>query len=188
MAFPVGCMIAHALNGRAEANTSINIYINALLDNYCSQMVEAGKSFDEMAGILRVIAGTCGNFMYLAYYIIHCHDFFPVESSVDKEYLWDALGILGWRLMRLAYDTDYVPVSSGMVEIRSTMFNLLEEEVSLAQSVFDSRKVRRQPRKSSMLRASNRRVSDTEMVYFMAQHVRRSTIRGSIISEDALFE
>ena len=181
-------MIAHAMNGREDACSSIKVYMNTLLDSYCSHMTEAGRSSFEMETILRDVAGLCGHFLYHIYYVIHCHDFFPVESGVDKEYLWDAFGILGWKLLRLAYDTDYASASLSADEIRSIMFNLLEEEVSLAQSMFESRKARRQPRKSSMLRASNRRISDTEMVHLMAQHVRRSTIRGSIVREDALLE
>lgn len=182
LTFPVGCMIAHMLAGRAEAYTSIKDYVNTLLDSYCSRMAEAGSSSEELASILRVIAGTCGNFMYLVFYKVRCQDFFPVENSVDKEYLFDAIGVLGWKFMRLGFDTDFAPASSGMDDIRKTMFELLEEEVSLAQSMFDSRKARRQPRKSSMLRASNRRISDTQMIYLMAEHARRSTIlsnRGS---------
>jgi len=186
-------MIAHVLNGREEAYKSIKDYINTLVDNYCSRMEEAGKSSKEMARILRNIAGNCGNFMYLVFYELRCQEFFPVESSVDKEYLYDAIGILGWKLMRLGYDTDYVPESSGMDKIRTTMFNLLDEEISLAQSLFDSRKARRQPRKSSMLRASNRRISDTRIVYLMAEHVRRSTISRQdgnqrSLSENAVLE
>lgn len=181
-------MIAHVLNGRVEAYTSIDIYIKSLLDNYLSRMAEAGRSLTELASILRIIAGTCGNFMYLVFYEVHCQDFFPVESSADKEYLYDAIGILGWKLMRLAYDTDYVPASSSVDDIRRTMFKLLEEEIALAQSMFDSRKARRQPRRSSILRAANRRISDTQMVYLMAEHARRSTIshRGSTCDNTVL--
>lgn len=188
LTFPVGCMIAHVLSGRMEAYTSINAYINSLLDNYLSRMAEAGRSSTEIASILRIIAGTCGNFMYLVFYEVHCQDFFPVESSADKEYLYDAIGILGWKLMRLAYDTEYVPASSSVDEIRSTLSKFLEEEVSLAQSMFDSRKARRQPRKSSILRAANRRISDTQMIYLMAEHARRSTIshRGSTYNNTVL--
>ena len=90
----------------------------------------------------------CVNVFRTPSYVVYCHDFPPVESSVDKEYLWDTLGTLGWKLMSHAYDPDYVPSSSGMEENRSIMFNFLEEEVSLAQSVFDLLKARRQPRKN----------------------------------------
>jgi hypothetical protein len=176
LSFPMGCMIAHALNGQSEACNSIKVFINTLLDTYCSRMIVARKTPIEMARVLRNIAGTCGNFMFVAFYMLHVQDSFPVESSSDKEYLLDAIGILGLKLMRLAYDIDNTSACSGMDEIRSTMINLLEEEVSTALTEFISRKSIHQNRKSSILRATNRRISDTEILFLAAESVRRLTL------------
>jgi hypothetical protein len=64
MSFPIGCMIAHGMRGQWEANQSIEVYINSLLDTYRSRMVEARKTTEDTAKILRSIVGTCGLFMY----------------------------------------------------------------------------------------------------------------------------
>lgn len=172
----MGCMIAHALHGQSEACNSIKVFIDTLLDTYCSRMTQTGKTRIEMACILRNIAGTCGNFMFVAFYMVHAQDFFPVEAGMEKDYLWDAVGILGLNLMRVAYDTNFILSSSGLDDIRDKMMKLLEEEVNNAQSMFASRKSVRRQRKSSVLRATNRRVSDTEMLYLAAESVRRLTL------------
>lgn len=179
-------MIAHSLCGRSEAYKSIEVYVNSLLDAYSSHMTEAGKTPMEMASILRNIAGTLGSFIYLPFYILKVQDFFPVETDADKVYVWDAVGILGLKLMRLAYDADYFPASSGMDEIRDGMMNLLDEEVSYARTLAASRKSVCRQRKSSILRAANRRISDTELLYLGAQSVRRSTLLRQGCQEENL--
>lgn len=180
MSFPIGCMIAHAMDGHSEANESIEIYINTLIDTYCSKMTDAGKTEKEMAGILRNIVGWCGWFSYLGFYVLNVQDSFPVESEENKKILHDTNGIIGMKLLRLAYDNDYVAVSTGFDDIRKIFNSLREEEVTRAQNVFTSRKRRMQPRKSSMLRATNRRLSDTEMLSLAAESVKRFSSRFSI--------
>jgi hypothetical protein len=173
-------MIAHGMKGQSEANQSIEVFINSLLDTYCSRMVEAGRTVKEMANILRNIVGTCGMVLYLPYYILCAHDtFFPVDAE-NKSRHHDALGIIGLNLMRLAYDTDYIPNSAGADEIRRLFDSLLGEEVDKSQQLFASRGRKLQSRKSSMLRAMNRRISDTEMLYAAYESMRRLSISGSI--------
>ena len=57
LSFPIACMIAHGFNVQWEANQSIEVYINSLLDTYCSRMIEAGMDPDDMAELLRGIIG-----------------------------------------------------------------------------------------------------------------------------------
>ena len=78
--------------------------------------------------------------------------------------------------MRLSFDTDVYPVSTGSVEIRGLFDSLREEEVSSAHRVFASMGRKKQSRKSSMLRAMNRRVSDTEMLYMAAEAMKRFSL------------
>ena len=61
----------------------------------------------------------------------------------------------------ICYDANYIPESVGVTEIRKLFNLLIEEEVMCAQYVFAAGKSKRKPRKSSMLRAANRRLSDT---------------------------
>ena len=172
-------MIAHGMKGQWEANRSIEVYINSLLDTYCSRMVEAGKTTEDMAKILRNIVGTCGMFMYLAFYILGVHDTFPVDAE-NKSRHRHALGVLGLKFMRLSHDTDNFPDSAGPVEIRGLFNALRKEEVDDAHQLFASMGRKMQPRKSSMMRAMNRRLSDTEMLYHALESMRRLSTFESV--------
>ena len=185
LAFPIGCLISHAMSGHMEANDSIQAHINILIDTYFSRLKEAGKTEDELASILKIIAGWCGWFQYIAFYLFRddphnsqVHNF-PVEV-VNKAHLCDSIGVLSLKLMRLAYDDDYITESASLEEVRKVFDHLIEDEVTRAQYVFASGTNKRQPRKSSMLRAANRRLSDTEMLFLAAESMKRLSITENI--------
>mmetsp|Transcript_32651 Transcript_32651/g.49252 ORF Transcript_32651/g.49252 Transcript_32651/m.49252 type:complete len:479 (-) Transcript_32651:210-1646(-) len=162
LAAPIGCLIGHMLNGYREA--SIDNYINTLLDHYFERMAESGKSEDELAYIYRNSIGWIGWAQYVVFYFMKIQlDAFGVESEELQNYMRDAMGLLGLKLMRLSYDKDYVAAATSLSELKSMFTNLIEEEVIRAKSNFNSRKAKMHPRKSSMLRASSRRVSDASM-------------------------
>lgn len=170
LAYPIGCMIAHTLNGHNdEANPSIEAYINTLIDTYCSRMVEAGKTPEEVGGIMRNIIGWTGWFQFFTFFILGDVFPFPVESEASKTRLRDALGVLGFKLLRVSYDTNHVSRSASAEDIRKIFNDLRGEEVKRAQDVFAAGKLRRQPRKSSIWRSVIRRVSGTEMFYAAAE-------------------
>lgn len=172
LAAPIGCLIGHMLNGYREA--SIDNYINTLLDSYFSRMSESGKSEDELAYIYRNMIGWVGFVQYVIFYFMKIQlDAFGVESEVLQSYVRDAMGILGLKCMRLSYDTDYVAASTGLPELKLLFKNLIEEEIIFAKSNFNSRKVRMQPRKSSILRASSRRFSDASIYQLSADNLAR---------------
>jgi len=183
IAFPIGCLIAHAMSGHMEANESIKAHINILIDTYFSRLKDDGKAEDELASILKNIAGWCGWFQYIAFYLFRedphnsqVHNF-PVEV-VNKAHLCDSIGVLSLKLMRLSYDDDYITESASLEleEVRKVFDYLVEDEVTRAQYVFASGTNKRQPRKSSMLRATNRRLSDTEMLFLAAESMKRLSI------------
>ena len=172
LAAPIGCLIGHMLNGYREA--SIDNYINTLLDSYFAQMAESGKSEQELAYIYRNMIGWAGWIMYIVFYFMKIQlDAFGVESEALQEYMRDVMGLLGLKFMRVSYDTDYVAASTGLLELKLLFKNMIEEEVIRAKSNFNSRKARMQPRKSSILRASNRRVSDASMYLLSADNLAR---------------
>jgi hypothetical protein len=175
LSFPIGCMIAHGLKGQWEANQSIEAYINSLLDTYCSRMVKAGKNPTEMAYILRNVVGWCGVYMYMALYVLKVQDTFPIESAENKMRHRDAVGILGLKLMRLAYDTNFVPEFIGMVEIRELFDSIRMDEVNSARMLFASMGRKMPRRKSSTLRTSSRRLSDTEIIYLSEKRLSTSS-------------
>jgi len=175
--FPISCMVCHALNGNIEANESIELHINTLIDTYLSRMADAGNTPSELAAILRTGVGWTGWFMFLIFYILgFMTEFLPVESEVSKDRVIDSMGVLGMKLLRVGYDTNYIPESASVDEIRKVFNSLVEEEVTRAQYLFASGTSKRKPRKSSMLRDVNRRLSDTELLYLAAESMKRLSI------------
>ena len=84
-----------------------------------------------------------------------------------------ALGVVGMKFMRLSYDTDHVTALTGAGEIRNMFDVLWKEEVKRAHDVFVSRQKKMRARRSLVLHASGRRLSDTEMLYLAAESVKR---------------
>jgi len=171
LSFPIGCMVAHALGGHLDANESINAFIISLLDSYAACMSEAGKSPGEVASIIRNVTGWAGWFQFLAFYFLDVQMVdFPCETEHDRKYVKDAMGVLGLKLLRLSYDTDYFPEGATTEQVKNMFLSLVEEEVTETAHERLMHRRRRQPRKSSMLRATNRRVSDA-MLNFSAREL-----------------
>jgi hypothetical protein len=174
-------MIAHGLKGQQDANQSIDNYVNSIIDTYFERMVKAGKTAEEQAKILRNVVGTCGMFIYEVFYVIEAQISNAPVDTEHKAWHRDTNGILGLKLMRLGFDTDAYPVSTGYIEIRELFDSLREEEVSNAYGLFASLGRTKQSRKFSMLRAMNRRISDTEMLYAVEEAVKRFSL--SVLKE-----
>jgi hypothetical protein len=181
LTFPICCMIAHGLKGQQDANQSIDNYVNSIIDTYFDRMVKAGKTAEEQAKILRNVVGTCGMFIYEVFYVIEAQISNAPVDTEHKAWHRDTNGILGLKLMRLGFDTDAYPVSTGYIEIRELFDSLREEEVSNAYGLFASLGRTKQSRKFSMLRAMNRRISDTEMLYAVEEAVKRFSL--SVLKE-----
>eukprot|EP00986_Skeletonema_menzelii_P017659 scaffold20957_cov144-Skeletonema_menzelii.AAC.4 len=184
LSFPIGCMVAHALKGHLDANESINTFIISLLDTYAKCMSEAGKTPEEVASIMRNVTGWAGWFMFLAFYYLGVQLVdFPCESEHDKNYVKDAMGVLGLKLLRLSYDTDYFPEGVTTEQVKKMFLSLVEEEVTETATERLKHRRRRQQRKSSMLRATNRRVSDAMLNFAAADEVTRLCSREFSITE-----
>eukprot|EP00804_Cyclotella_cryptica_P027295 CCRYP_014385-RA/>CCRYP_014385-RA protein AED:0.39 eAED:-0.67 QI:0/0/0/1/0/0/2/0/468 len=164
LSFPIACLIAHGIN--SSKTESINEYITSLLDCYCSRMVELGKTENEITALYRNIIGWSGYFQFGAFYFANCFvDFFPVQNARDREYVRDAMGILGLKLMRFSFDPLYLPKSTNIDQMKVFFRELLEDEVSRADFSLTTTDTEKKPRMSSSLRAADRRLSDA-MVNF----------------------
>lgn len=184
LSFPIGCMIAHALSGHLDANESINAFIVSLLDSYVACMSEAGKTPEEVSSIIRNLCGWTGWFQFLAFYHLDVqNNFFPCETEYERKYVQNAMGVLGLKLLRLSYDTDYFPEGATTEQVKKMFLSLVEEEVTETAHERYKQRSRRQPRKSSMLRAANRRVSDAMLNFIAADEVARLSSRELSITE-----
>ena len=167
LSWPLACMVAHALNNtESHANIQIRHFIETFLICYLSEM-SSGRTAEEIAHIYRRCFGWAGWFMVAAFYL---QDGFigeapGAENKKTREYIRDSMGLLGLKLLRLCYDTEYCPESTNLTELTLLFNTLVDEELTRACAVVSSTPKRRmQPRKSSLLRISNRRVSDADII------------------------
>jgi hypothetical protein len=172
LSFPIACYVAHALNG--EVVESIPEYITTLVDCYLENMDETGASCLDKVSLYRYIIGWSGWFQFLALHRAKCQDTYPLrDNQCNKEYIQDAMGVLGMKMMQFAMDDEQIPNTSTIEEAKVMFEEMLEEEVSRAYKIFaDERRKSRhvmKPRKSSFLRAANRRVSDAMLNFGMVE-------------------
>ncbi|KAL9188409.1 hypothetical protein ACHAXT_006787 [Thalassiosira profunda] len=180
LSFPIACMVAHALNGHMDTKDSILAHNNSLLDSYIFKMIESGNSKEEMAGVLRNIFGYIGLFHYQIFYVMQCQiDSVPVENDEQATYVRDAMGTLGLKLIRLGFEANFVSESATLEDVRSIYDSLWEEEMTRASEVFASKRQKQQPRKSSVLRAANRRISDAMLM--TVESVKRHSTAGGVV-------
>ena len=165
LAWPLACMVAHALkNTESNANIQIRHFMETFLKCYLSEM-SSGRTAKEMTSMYKRCFGWAGLFMVGVFYL---SDGFigeapGAENKKSREYIRDAMGVLGLKLMRVCYDTEYVPESTSLAELTLLFNALVDEELTQAYAL-PTPKRRVQPRKSSLLRISNRRVSDAGIV------------------------
>jgi hypothetical protein len=106
-------------------------------------------------------------FMFLVYHVLRIDHSFPIQNQESKEYVQDTMGLLGLKMMRFSLDSNPNSDSLSFDENKLMFEEMLQEEVSNAYKVFAGQrrksKHKMQPRKSSFLRAANRRISDASM-------------------------
>ena len=160
-AFPIACMVSHALNGHLDAVSNIEQYLDTLWKEYASTLIEkTGKSPTEMAQIHRNIVGWCGFFMYFLFYVLGHNEFFPLTLSTERDRVTDAMGVLGLKLIRFGFDSEYEPDLATTDELQAHYKTLVKGEVDRAYEINCKSQRRIRSRRSSTLRASGRRYSD----------------------------
>ena len=160
IAWPLACKVSHALCGHVESNESIQIrlFVHTFLTSYFSE-IATDETEEELAQIYRQCVGWCGWFMLVAFWKSNAFlgDAPGCEDEKSREYVRESMGVLGLKLMRLSYDKEYVPEKTTLNEL-TVLFNMLvDEEVTQAYANSPTRPVQR---RSSLLRSSNRRISD----------------------------
>ena len=159
--FPIAVMVAHALNGHLDAVNDIELFLDTLWKEYASTLIEkTDKSPTEMAQIYRNIVGWCGFFMYFLFYVLGHNEFFPLTLSTERDQVTDAMGVLGLKLIRFGFDSEYEPDLATTDQLQAHYKTLVKEEVDRAYEISCKSQRRIRSRRSSTLRASGRRYSD----------------------------
>ncbi|KAL7554391.1 hypothetical protein ACHAWF_017835 [Thalassiosira exigua] len=154
--FPVACALAHSINGHDRAATECLDWLDAFWSSYEGAMRDAGKSEEDVAGVYRQSLRATACYL-LAYYGINVHmEFLPIDegNTEDLGKVKEGIGAVGFKCLRWSVDD-----SLSYRDLAANYKGAIEEEMDRLRS---AKKVRRS-RRSSVLRASGRRVSDANL-------------------------
>lgn len=153
---PVACILAHAISGNHEVSDGIIEWLDLYWQEYSSTMVRLdGKDDEFLCNSYRNALGWLGWKLFAMSIFEWFIPFLPIEPE-DADALKESLGVVGLTLMRLGfggYENDLT-----LDELRSRLNTTIASEVSAIKSARRGRPSLR--RKSSVLRVTNRRVSD----------------------------
>ena len=161
-AFPAACAIAHAINGHHDVALRLLDFLEDVWEHYAAALVsEGGKSEQFLLKTYRNVLAWAGWFLILGFYILGCQvEFFPLDQSNQDEQkqFMDSVAVLGIKLLRWGFG-EFEPDLS-LPELRAKFRHALEEEIQFAS---DTKRSKRREKRSSVLRLSGRRVSDTAL-------------------------
>jgi len=171
--FPVSCIVAHAINGNKQSAEKILDLINLFWTEYTSALHEfSQKDSKDLCAIYRSVVGQLGWWNFHVNYVLDIHiEFLPFEGNLTSAAkAKESLGYLGLKWLELAYGKNYA--NESIESLQSIFQSTMNHEITF---LLPSRPSRRNMR-SSMLRASGRRVSDASMYCSMTSKVRLDLI------------
>ena len=173
--FPIAAIFAHALNGNASGATQILQFLDILWDEY-SQAVSTEVSVADVYKSVLSFAGV----ILVSYYKIGFHmEYLPLdEGNMDGlNRVKESLGLIGLKCMHWGFGQGCCDANES--DLRQMFKDALDEEMKLLAPA----KAIRRGRRSSMLRASGRRVSDAHL-YVLSGSMKRD--RNSVLQAEAL--
>lgn len=183
-AWPLSCLLAHAANGHAYSVDDAFLHIiEQLWEEYSNVLVKKGNKDEAfLCKTYRNCIAWCGWFVFLGHYVLRCQtEFLPIDeaaSEEDKAAMFDAIGVLGLKLLHLGYIDDEDDDEELMIEDYREIFRgiLLREIEELDERVVSKRKMR-----MSILRTTGRRVSDAALHFSLNRKKMGVQFRGSIL-------
>uniref|UniRef100_A0A7S2XJV9 Aminoglycoside phosphotransferase domain-containing protein n=1 Tax=Attheya septentrionalis TaxID=420275 RepID=A0A7S2XJV9_9STRA len=166
---PIACSVTHAINGHAHISLDMLDYLDVVWEAYANELQTSGEKDEEF--IRKAYQNTiawCGWFLYIAYYTLKCQvAFLPLENSKDVDTLVESAGVIGLQCLQWGY----MPTEDlSVVELRAKLRALMEDEIRRTKKPASIRR-----RRSSMLRASGRRVSDGALHFSSTKSRRESS-------------
>lgn len=170
-AFPISCAFAHSINGYSQAAINIISWVDTFWTSYEAATRKAGTPEEQVAKVFRQSL-QCTAFFLLAYYGLGVHmDFLPIDENNVEDLckVKESSGLAGLKLLQLGMDEGL-----SLIDLKHKYKHAIEEEMNELRPI---KKVQRK-RRSSLLRATGRRVSDADF------HFARDRNRSSMISSD----
>ena len=156
--FPIACLLTHAMNGELSSSENILKFLDTLWDEYSSTV----QTDRELSDIYRTMLSFTGVIL-IAYYKLGFHlDYLPLdEGNVEGlDRIKISIGVLGMKFLSWGFGNEEEDTTT-LLEMRTRFKDAIAEEILLLSPV---KKMRGRNRRSSMLRASGRRVSDAHLL------------------------
>ena len=154
--FPISSAFAHAINGHRHAALDCLSWLNTLWSSYEAAVRKAGTSEEQVTRIFRHSLQYTALYL-LAYYGLNIHmEFLPIQegNTEDLKKVKESIGLVGLKYLEWGMDE-----SLSLDELKENYEQAIEKEMNRLLTI---KKVRRN-RRSSVLRASGRRVSDANL-------------------------
>jgi hypothetical protein len=163
-AFPMLCSYFHAVRGHTEKALDIIDCLREFWDHYEHNLVEKGnKDAAYIAESFRASVANCGTFTVLAFYVFGCFtEFIDKEGLTPSEIskVMGRVGLTGLKFMELGFiDTEAPRSIDGL---RHAFHEITTQNIQMLSEIAKTRR-RHFSRRSSLLRASGRRVSDASI-------------------------
>ena len=155
--FPITCLLTHAMSGELSSSENIIKFLDTLWDEYSSTV----QTDRELSDIYRTMLSFTGVIL-IAYYKLGFHlDFLPLdEGNVEGlDRIKKSIGVLGMKFLSWGFGCN--EDTTTLSDMRTRFKDAITEEILLLSPV---KKMRGRNRRSSMLRASGRRVSDAHLM------------------------
>ena len=183
--WPVSCLLAHAISGHAySVDDSFLGIIEKLWEEYAAVMADNGKDEEFLCKTYRNCIAWAGWFCFLAHYVLKVQvEFLPIDdaaSEEDRAALDNAIGVVGLKLLHLGYIDDEDDGDDLKIEDYREIFRgiLLREIEDLDEMAAAKRKT---ALRMSVLRTTQRRVSDAALHFSINQRKMDVQFQGSII-------
>lgn len=177
-AFPLACALSHAISGHPDASYDVTNFVEIFWSTYVAARAKT-EGPTRACEMYRNALGWTG--VFLSFYVladIHL-EFLPLSTtSRDFEIVKDSLGILTLNLLRLGFSE--CTTGSTLPELKAEFAAAVDEQVMFVQQTEQGRRPSR-TRRSSRLRESGVRVSDTNM-----QVPQSRTLRGKVMAVVAM--
>lgn len=171
--FPISSALAHSINGHRHAALDCLSWLNALWSSYEAAVRKVSTSEKQVTRIFRHSLQYTGLYL-LSYYSLGFHmEFLPIDEGnvEDLSKVKECIGVIGLKCLEWGMDENL-----SLDELKENYTIAIEEEMSRLLTI---KKVRRN-RRSSVLRASGRRVSDANLHFATLDRLSIISADGSV--------
>lgn len=168
MSFPIMCSYFHAIRGHTEKAIDIIDCMKELWDHYERFLDEKGNANETyITDAFQGAVSKCGSFTLLAFYVFGCFTEYIDKQGLSQMQINKVMGRVGitaLKFMELGFGMDdtSTDVPPPLDELRHTFYDITTQNIQILSEVAKTHR-RNLSRRSSLLRASGKRVSDASI-------------------------